>query len=500
MDLERALVQTLRMGGLALLGQPRKLLSHVMDLCNETSQEMQVFRNNCEQKLCAPFFEVSHMLSPSVSDLMVASQRAELYLMDERMIDEEAAHRTACCIACAVGCVLGMPAAELDSLRPNVTQVRIQPQPEPKPQSQVQGASVQQGTMPNAAARASVQGTTQSTVQGAAIPAPAQATPPQPQRKKPVAPAIIGGIVAIVAIAAVVFFALGNNGKGAGASSSTLSGSVKAQTSTSPNTVSVPATKGLTLESARVNLESAGLKVSVSEEYSDEAPQTVLNSDPAEGTQASEGSTVKLVVAKARPQEETTTQPSSSSQETQKAQPSQPTESAASAGYGPASFASTSAMAEVWDFFEYFDRTPQTIHSWMLDNNFWLDYYGEGCAVYLSEYGTQFVFEQSTVSPESTPGYTKATSNDQSPLLTGMKWRVMRVHFWGESLDYIIDKCHLSGESWRGSADGLSSGVAGSYIMVPADAPAAKGNRGGYLWDAAYDGGSRFGTVVVRVG
>lgn len=492
MDLERALVQTLRMGGLALLGQPHKLLSHVMDLCNETSQEMQVFRNNCEQKLCAPFFEVSHMLSPSVSDLMVASQRAELYLMDERMIDEEAAHRTACCIACAVGCVLGMPAAELDSLRPNGQA------------GQTQGIPAQQNMSPAVTTAVSTSAFTQSSPQPGAVSAPAeapaQATHPQSQKKKSAAPAIVGGIVAIAVIAAVALFVLGNNGKGAGASASTSSGSVKAQTSTSSNTVSVPATKGLTLDSARVNLESAGLRVSVSEEYSDETPQTVLSSDPAEGTQASEGSTVKLLVAKARPHEETTTQPSSSSQETQEAQPSQPSESAASSGYGPASFASTSGMAEVWDFFEYFDRTPQTIHNWMLDNNFWLDYYGEGCAVYLSEYGTQFVFEQSTVSPESTPGYTKATSNDQSPLLTGMKWRVMRVHFWGESLDYIIDKCHLSGESWRGSADGLSSGVAGSYIMVPADAPAAKGSRGGYLWDAAYDGGSRFGTVVVRVG
>ncbi len=496
MELEQALVQTLQMGGLLLLRQPRKLLSYVLDLCDQTSQEMQVFKNNCEEKLCAPFAEVSQTPSPSISDLMVASQRAELYLVEERMISDEAAHKTARCIACAVGRVLGMPAAEIDSLRVTAAETQVQP----KPQAQVQGVPIQQDTMPNAAARASAQGFTQNVAQPGAAPAPAQAAPPQPQKKKSPVPIVVGGIVAVAAIAAIAFFVLGNNGKGIGANSSSASSSVKAQTSASPKTVSVPSTKGLSLDSARVNLESAGLKASVTEEYSDETPQTVLSSDPAEGATANEGSTVKLVVAKARPQEEAPAQSSSSSEPSQQTQQQESAPSAASTGYGPASFSSTSYMDEVWNFFEYFDRTPQTVHSWMLDNNFWLDYYGEGCAVYLSEYGTQFVFEQSTVPPENTPGYTKATSNEQSPLLTGMKWRVMRVHFWGESLDYVIDKCHLSGENWRGSADGLSSGVAGPYIMVPAGSPAARGSKDGYLWDAAYDGDSRFGTVVVRVG
>ena len=154
-------------------------------------------------------------------------------------------------------------------------------------------------------------------------------------------------------------------------------------------------------------------------------------------------------------------------------------------------------MDDVWDFIPYYDHTPQTVHDWMIRNGFWLEGYSSECAVYLSQYGTQFVFGQYQDDPAVYPGYTKASSNDQSPLLNGMTWSIMRVHFWGEGLDYAIDKCHLGGETWRGS-EGQIPTISTSFLIAPWDAPAAAGNSGGYMWEAAYDAGSSFCTVVVR--
>jgi serine/threonine-protein kinase len=69
--------------------------------------------------------------------------------------------------------------------------------------------------------------------------------------------------------------------------------------STGKERVAVPGVVGDELEEARRALEGAGLSVSVRERDDDEAdPGTVLEQDPAAGTEVEKGSSVELVVAK----------------------------------------------------------------------------------------------------------------------------------------------------------------------------------------------------------
>ncbi|MCI1664975.1 MAG: PASTA domain-containing protein [Atopobiaceae bacterium] len=64
--------------------------------------------------------------------------------------------------------------------------------------------------------------------------------------------------------------------------------------------VSVPDVGGLSQDEATSKLEQAGLKADVSEQATDDGVGTVLSTDPAAGTTAKSGSTVKVVVGAAR--------------------------------------------------------------------------------------------------------------------------------------------------------------------------------------------------------
>jgi serine/threonine-protein kinase len=69
--------------------------------------------------------------------------------------------------------------------------------------------------------------------------------------------------------------------------------------------VDVPDVTGRREDAARRTLEDAGLKVDVTEqETEDREAGTVLEQDPAAGTEVDEGSTVTLTVAKAPPRVE----------------------------------------------------------------------------------------------------------------------------------------------------------------------------------------------------
>lgn len=484
MILEEAIAKAFEMAGLSVLAQPRKLRSFVFDLCDDDSQEFRVFRNNCDEGFCAPFLDAAHQPSVQAHDLIVASQRAELYLRDDRMISADAARATSRCFARAMGTALNLPPTELSALS---TREEVTAETTAKP---VVETFAPQVVTPTQTQRHAPHTPTPAPVP--TVPAPAPTAPVSQPKKESSLPTLMG--IAVVAIAVVAAIAV-TGGFSSSNTNSLSQASSNGEALTTESTVDVPATEGLTLDSARVNLESVGLRVQVAEEESDEAPQTVLRSEPAAGSKAQEGTTIKLVVAKARPQADSPVQQSTPAQQQPTSTPSEP----ASSSYGPASFSSTSYMNEVWDFFPYYDRTPQTIHSWMLANGFWVDSVSSDCAVYLSQYGTQFVFEQDMVSPENTAGFTSASSDEQSPLLGGMRWRVMRVHFWGEGLDYAIDKCHLSGENWRGTAGEMGT-PSNAYMMVASDAPAARGSRDGYVWEASFDSGSKYCTVVVRVG
>ena len=438
MQLEEAIVQTLKMAGYSVLEDPRRLLAYLLDLCHDKSPEMQVLKNNCDDQMLAPFVRVAHMTSPDANDLAVAARYAELYLRDERMIGTEAARRLSRHLARALGCVLGMSPEALESLRP-----------EPKGSQAAAKPLGQRLTSPVAVDEAGpaqdvavTRGLTRPAPTGyvPARPVPSEQpfAPQSPQKKKSVLPVLL-----VLLVAGGLAFALLNTGLG-----SSLFG----------------------LGNGKTPYSNGGDELQLVPEPEPE-PEPELEPDPEPEPEP-----------ELEPEPEPELDPGDSS-----------------GGYGPATFSSTSYMSEVWDFVPYFDRTPATIHNWMLANGFWVDSYGSDCAVYLSQYGTQFVFGQSTTSPESTSGYTGASSNDQSPLLNDMRWRVMRVHFWGEGLDYAIDKCHLSGESWRGTAGDLGT-VSSSYMMVLSDAPAARGSRDGYLWEAAYDAGSKYCTVIMRVG
>ena len=450
-----------------------------MDLGDEGSRELQVLEINCDTMFCEPFVQVARMPAPGTDDLVDAALQAEIYLMDQHMINADASRGTARCMARAVGRALGLSQAELEPLaaQPEQTEQAQNPMPSPASYGVYRGGSAQGSTQATP-----VPSTRPAPVpQPAPMPVPQPApTPYQPQQslpKKSSVPVIVVGLVVAVALGS--FIALTMFG-GAGSEQDTE--------------VIVPAVEGLSLGSALTLLEDAGINdTEVTEEFSDEAPQTVLESNPGSGESVSTGSTVELVVAKERPEEDSS-EPQSDPVAPDPVEP----DPGDSDDYGPATFSSTSYMDEVWNFFLYYDRTPQTIHNWMLANGFWLDSYSSDCAVYLSPYDTQFVFEQSATDPENTSGYTRASSDDQSPLLDGMRWRVMRVHFWGEGLDYAIDKCHLAGESWRGSADGLPS-ASSSYLMVSAGAPGARGTSNGYQWEATYNDDSRFCTVVISI-
>lgn len=495
MELEEAIAQTFKMMGLSVLSQPKRLMSCVLDLCDGETRELRVFKNNCDEGLCSPFASVVNMPSPQMRDLVIAAQNAEMHLRDDRMISEDAARETSRCLARAVGHALGLPDAEIASLLGPEGPAQ-QPFDQPAQDTMVSPAATGPQQQ-NVASSPTPTATNTATVGNQYAPAPAQANAPAP--KKSALPWVLVAAVAVIGVVVFVavtqFGVLGNKQSSDSTSATGVQGSVKTQQEVGSSQVEVPSTAGLTLDSARVNIESAGLKVQVEEEESDATPQTVLRSDPSEGTQVQAGSTVTLVVAKEAPAPEPTTTQTPSTPAPSQTQ----TPTSSSSGYGPATFSSTGSMDDVWDLVPYFDHTPQTVHTWMLDNGFWVEGCGRDCVSYLSEYGTQFVYEQTPTSPESNEGYSTVGASVDTPLQNGMPWRVMRVHFWGEGLDYAINKCNLGGESWRGSAGDLPT-LSSSYMLVGSDAPAAQGSSGGYQWEAAYDAGSSFCTVVVRVG
>ena len=82
-------------------------------------------------------------------------------------------------------------------------------------------------------------------------------------------------------------------------------GTVVLVVSQGPEQVSVPDVTGDRENDARSTLEDAGLRADVSEEEStSQDPGTVLRQDPGSGQKVDKGSSVKLVVAKAPPEED----------------------------------------------------------------------------------------------------------------------------------------------------------------------------------------------------
>ena len=560
MTLEEALTTACAMEGCKILEQPNRLLGVVLDLCDEESLELRVFANNCVSEFCAPFAEATGKQPPRGSDFVVAAQQAERYLVQVRTLNVTAARATSliCARAAARACGVSDPrlappsepamrvaptTAEQPRTEPVAATHHLSALEDPTPLGYEPDAPTRQwqvpqmdstehlshpddGPLANANLRGSLADqTSRGTIGGQTLrgslagqtphavrpqeggwaasqtaPQPAAPAAPVPQKRRNPAIMFIVLIALLLAIAAIVFVALRNlpsnaptstveAGSGAtdeGKDSGEESGGDAPSEEPAVEEVLVPPTEGLSLDSALSVLKSAGLKAKVEEEESDKTPQTVLSSSPVEGTVVEKGSTVTLLVAKAREQVEE--EPKYRDDETS------PTDTS----YGPATFSSTSYMSEVWDFFPYYDRTPQTIHAWMLDNGFWLDSYHSGCAIYRSQYNTEFTYTQGLSGSAYEAGLTGASSNDQSPLLAGMTWRVMRVHFFGEGLDYAIDKCHLDGESWRGTASGLGT-PSSDFMRVPSDAEAARGSKNGYAWEAAYDPSERYCTVVVRI-
>lgn len=58
--LEEALYRTLVTAGDGVLSEPKRLLSYVLDICDEDSIEVRVFERNCDRELLAPFVEDCH--------------------------------------------------------------------------------------------------------------------------------------------------------------------------------------------------------------------------------------------------------------------------------------------------------------------------------------------------------------------------------------------------------------------------------------------------------
>lgn len=75
-----------------------------------------------------------------------------------------------------------------------------------------------------------------------------------------------------------------------------------AEPSPSPETVSVPDLVGLQLANARGRVRSADLRINVSKKASTENPGTVLSQRPLPGSSRSPGGTVRLTVAKPKPE------------------------------------------------------------------------------------------------------------------------------------------------------------------------------------------------------
>ncbi len=82
-------------------------------------------------------------------------------------------------------------------------------------------------------------------------------------------------------------------------SQATVGGTVTLAVSSGPTQVDVPDVVGEDADAASSQLEAAGLRFSLQEQTSDQAPNTVLSQNPAAGSEAAQGSTVALTVAQA---------------------------------------------------------------------------------------------------------------------------------------------------------------------------------------------------------
>ncbi|MDY3827251.1 MAG: Stk1 family PASTA domain-containing Ser/Thr kinase [Clostridium sp.] len=96
--------------------------------------------------------------------------------------------------------------------------------------------------------------------------------------------AILGGLVGVVAIFLIAFFAFG--------------GTTGTSSSASSDKVTVPDIKGMTYDQAKVALERIGLEiVDAGTTKSDEKEGTIVESDPAQGTEVAKGTKVRVITS-----------------------------------------------------------------------------------------------------------------------------------------------------------------------------------------------------------
>lgn len=96
--------------------------------------------------------------------------------------------------------------------------------------------------------------------------------------------AILGGLVGVVAIFLIAFFAFG--------------GTTGTSSSVSSDKVTVPDIKGMTYDQAKVALERVGLEiVDAGTTKSDEKEGTIVESDPAQGTEVAKGTKVRVITS-----------------------------------------------------------------------------------------------------------------------------------------------------------------------------------------------------------
>jgi serine/threonine-protein kinase len=87
-----------------------------------------------------------------------------------------------------------------------------------------------------------------------------------------------------------------------GGSSLTKGRTVTITVSTGPSGIAVPKVVGLQQAEAEAQIQGAGLQAEVTEQETTQPPGTVMKQDPASGTRVERGATVRLTVAKERPE------------------------------------------------------------------------------------------------------------------------------------------------------------------------------------------------------
>lgn len=85
LSFEETVYRTLATAGVGVLSDPKRFLSYVMDLCDESSVELSVLIRNCDEEVLGPYLKAAD--ESSGESLEMASTRALYVLVDKRSID-----------------------------------------------------------------------------------------------------------------------------------------------------------------------------------------------------------------------------------------------------------------------------------------------------------------------------------------------------------------------------------------------------------------------------